>query len=201
MRQDQTPAMTQPGPWGATSGGYCLGLAATWIFYGYEGKTFPVDGNKVCDHPPWNATMSQTIAGDITAVNWADYWTAASKQFKMTLSSGLGATQATMLTGNFIQSIGTKAYGFYGVMVTVTVTVTVTFTGTGTGTGGTHALSLRHGRDNRMHFFDANYCHFAVKDHTKLKGLLDWYWKAVGCDNNFLEKTVAIVGVYPPLGK
>ena len=187
MRQSQTPAMTQPGPWGATQGGYCLGLAATWISYGYEGKTFPLDANKVCDNPPWRSTMAQNLAGDITATNWADYWVEAAKMFNMRLSAGLRATRNHMLTGDCIHSIVTKADGFYGVTVT--------------GTGGAHAVALRHGRDNRMHFFDANFGHFAVKDHTKLKAFLDWYWKASGYDNNFLEKTVAIVGVRPPIRK
>ena len=79
----------------------------------------------------------------------------------------------------------TKAYGCYGVTVT--------------GTGGSHAVALRHGRDNRMHFFDANYGHFVVSDHTKLKAFMDWYWAASGYANNFLESTVAVVGVRPPI--
>ena len=195
MDQSQTPAMTQPGPWGTTSAGYCLGLAATWISYGYEGKSFPVDGNKVCDNPPWRSTLAQTLAVDskATATKWEDYWATAAKAFNMRVSDGLRAKRETMLTGNFIHSIVTKAYGFYG--------VTVTGTGGEDGKTITHAVALRHGRDNRMHFFDANFGHFAVKDHTKLKAFMDWFWKESGYDTNYLEKTVGIVGIRPPIGK
>jgi hypothetical protein len=187
MRQIQTPPMTQPGPWGTTQQGYCLGLAAIWISMGYEGKSFPVDGNKVCDNPPWRSTLAQTLAVATAAAKWEDYWTTAANAFNMRLSDGLRAKRETMLTGNFIHSIVTKAYGYYGVTVT--------------GTGGTHAVALRHGRDNRMHFFDANFGHFAVKDHTKLKAFMDWFWIASGYSNNFLEKSVGIVGIRPPIGK
>jgi len=186
MRQSQTPAMTQTGPWGTSTDGYCIGLAATWISFCYAGKTFPVDGTQVCDNPPWNATLSQTLSDTTNAAKWLDYWTSAISPFQMRLSDGLRAQRATMLTGNFIHSIVTKAYGCYGVTVS--------------GTGGVHAVALRHGRDNRMHFFDANFGHFAVRDHTKLKAFLDWFWVASGYANNFLEKSVAIVGIRPPIG-
>ena len=185
MRQDQTPAMTQPGPWGTSTDGYCIGLAAAWISFCYAGKTFPVDGNKVCDNPPWQSTWAQTLSDTTNAAKWLDYWNSAISPFQMRLSDGLRGRRETMLTGAFIHSIVTKAYGCYGVTVT--------------GTGGSHAVALRHGRDNRMHFFDANYGHFVVSDHTKLKSFMDWYWAASGYANNFLESTVAVVGVRPPI--
>jgi len=125
------------------------------------------------------------VASDITAVKWLDFWTAATEPFQMRLSDGLRAKRETMLTGNFVDSIVTKAYGCYGLTVS--------------GTGGAHALAMRHSKDNRIHFFDANFGHFAVRDHTKLKAFLDWFWWASGYSNNFLEKSVAIVGVRPPL--
>lgn len=185
MRQNQTPAMTQPGPWGTSTDGYCIGLAAAWISYCYAGKTFPVDANKVCDYPPWQSTWGQTLSDRTKTVNWLDYWTSAISPFQMRLSDGLRARRETMLTGSFVHSIVTKAYGCYGVTVT--------------GSGGSHAVALRHGRDNRMHFFDANYGHFVVSDHTKLKAFMNWYWKASAYDASFLESTCAIVGVRPPI--
>lgn len=185
MRQSQTPAMTQPGPWGTSTDGYCIGLAAAWISFCYAGKTFPVDGSKVCDNPPWQSTWAQTLSDGTAATKWLDYWKSAISPFKMRLSDGLRARRDTMLTGAFIHSIVTQAYGCYGVTVT--------------GTGGSHAVALRHGRDNRMHFFDANFGHFAVSDHTKLKSFLDGYWRDSGYANNFLESTVATIGVRPPI--
>ena len=59
---------------------------------------------------------------------------------------------------------------------------------------------MRHGRDNRMHFFDANYGHFVVPDHTKLAPFLDWYWTASGYGPTYLGQTAAIVGVTPAQG-
>lgn len=184
MRQIQTPAMTQPGPWGTTSAGYCLGLACAWMSYGYAGKSFPVSG-QVCDNPPWQSSWAQTAAGDKPAAEWVDFWKSAIEPFQMRLSEGLRFKREIMLTGNFIHSVVTLAYGCYGVTVT--------------GTGGSHAIALRHARDNKIHFFDANFGHFVVSDHTRLKAFLDAYWVASGYANNFLEKTVAIVGVRPPI--
>lgn len=184
MRQSQTPAMTQPGPWGTTQGGYCLGLSCAWISFCYAGKNFPMDSNKVCDNPPWQATWSHTL-DPVGPATWTDYWATSITPFKMRLSDGLRARRATMLTGDFVHSIVTQAYGCYGVTVT--------------GTGGSHAVALRHGRDNRMHFFDANFGHFVVADHTKLKAFLDKFWKDSGYANNFLESSVAIIGVRPPI--
>lgn len=185
MRQSQTPAMTQPGPWGTSTTGYCIGLAATWASYCYAGQSFPVDANKVCDNPPWKSTMSQTLSDATDAKKWLDYWTAAIEPFQLRLSDGLRAKRSTMLTGAFIRSIVAQAYGCYAVTVS--------------GTAGAHAVALRHGRDNRMHFFDANSGHFVVSDHTRIAAFLDWYWKTSRYDTNFLESTVAIVGLRPPI--
>lgn len=187
MNQAETPAMTQPGPWGTSTDGYCIGLAATWISMQYAGTAFPVDANKVCDNPPWKSTMAQTLSDCSNAAKWLDYWTAAISPFQMVLSDGLRAKRDTVLTGAFVHAVATKAYGCYGITVS--------------GTAGAHAIAVRHGRDNRMHVFDANYGQFVVHDHTLLKPFLDWYWKTSGYGNNFLEKTAAIVGVRPPIAK
>ncbi len=186
MDQSQTPVMTQPGPWGTSTTGYCIGLAATWISYCYTGKSFPVDGSSVCDDPPWKSTWAQNLSDDTAAAKWLDYWTSAISPFNMGLSDGLKAFRSTMLTGAFIRSVAAQAYGCYGITVT--------------GTGGSHGIALRHARDNRMHFFDANFGHFAVRDHTQLAPFLDWYWTASGYGPNFLGSTVGIVGVTPAIG-
>ena len=166
MRQSQTPAMTEYGPWGTSTDGYCIGLAATWISFCYEGKAFPVDGSKICHNPPWTATLAQTLSDKTSATDWLDYWKAATSPFQMRLSDGLRAKRNTPFTGVFVHSIVTKAYGCYGITIT--------------GKAGAHALAMRHARDNRMHFFDSNFGHFSVANHTRLKDLLDWFWKASG---------------------
>lgn len=185
MRQEQTAPITEPGPWGLTQNGYCLGLASTWISLAYQGKNFPIDGNKVCDNPPWRATIGQNLAINATGTTWQGYWKVAAEVWQMTLSKGLVAKWNTMLTGALVHSIASKAYGCYGITVD--------------GSGGTHAIAVRHARDNKMHFFDANYGHFVVSDHNRLKSFLDWYWKATAYDTAFLESSVAIVGIRPPI--
>jgi hypothetical protein len=185
MDQSQTPVMTQPGPWGTATTGYCIGLAAAWISGCYTNTSFPVDGNKVCDYPPWKSTWGQNLSDDSNA-DWIGQWTVVVQPFNMGLSSGLRAYRSSMLTGSFIHSIASKAYGCYGIYVR--------------GTGGAHGIAVRHGRDNRMHFFDANFGHFVVQDHTKLAPFLDWYWPKAGYSPDFLSRGVGIVGVTPALG-
>lgn len=64
--------------------------------------------------------------------------------------------------------------------------------------GGSHAIALRRGQDNRMHLFDANYGHFSVRDHTRLKAFLSWYLKKSNYENRY-DKYTAIVGIRPPI--
>jgi hypothetical protein len=184
MDQAQTPVMTQPGPWGTSTDGYCIGLAATWISLGYEGKSFPVDSSKVCDNPPWRATLSQTMSDAAVRTIWTDGWKAATDPFQMTLSDGLRGIRETSPSASFIYSIVTQAYGCYGITMRRT--------------GGAHAIALRHGQDNRMHLFDANYGHFAVQDHTLLTGFLRWYFTTSGYATRY-DKSCGVVGVRPPI--
>jgi hypothetical protein len=184
MDQAQTPAMTQPGPWGSSTDGYCIGLAATWISYCYASKTFPVDSAKVCDNPPWRSTLAQTMSDAAIRTIWTDGWKAATEPFQMTLSSGLRAHRNSKPTAAFIHSIVTLAYGCYGVRLK--------------GSIGAHAIALRHGQDNRMHLFDANYGHFAVRDHSLLKGFLNWYLRATEYDVDF-DSECGVIGVRPPI--
>ncbi len=184
MNQAQTPVMTQPGPWGTSFDGFCIGLAAQWISYCYAKKTFPVDGSKVCENPPWESTLSQTLSDTSEVTVWPARWKAATSTFQMTLSDGLIATRSTAPTAAFMHSIVIKAYGCYGVTLVRD--------------GGAHAIALRHAPDNRMHLFDANNGHFSVKDHTVLKPFLTWYLKTSGYDTRY-DKGTRIVGVRPPI--
>ena len=184
MTQGQTPVMTQPGPWGTSFDGYCIGLAAQWISYCYAKKTFPIDSDKVCDNPPWQSTLSQTLSDKSGATEWKQFWTAAIGPFQMTLSDGLRATRNAAPSADFLYSIVTQAYGCYGVSLERA--------------GGAHAIALRHAPDNRMHLFDANQGHFSVRDHTHLKSFLNWYLKKTGYDTRY-EKATHVVGVRPPI--
>lgn len=184
MDQAQTPVCTQPGPWGNSSNGYCRGLAVLWASYCYKGKSFPANSDKVCDNPPWQAAMSQTVGTDsMTADRWSG-WQASVKVLHMSLSDGLRAWRNTRPTPDFLHSMVTKAYGCYGVRLEAA--------------DGVHAIAMRHGRDNRMHLFDANYGHFAVKDHTVLKDFLRWYLDASNYAREFTA--TGVVGIVPAQG-
>jgi hypothetical protein len=184
MDQAQTPAMTQPGPWGTSFDGYCLGLAVQWVSYAYANKCFPTDASKVCDYPPWQATMSQTLSDTSADTVWPGRWKVTAAECQMTLSDGLRAMRNTKPTADFLYSIVTKAYGCYGVSLVSSTSA--------------HAIALRHGKDNRMHLFDANYGHFSVRDHTVLKAFLSWSLKKSGYDTRY-DKATRIVGIRPPI--
>ena len=184
MRQDQTPAMTQPGPWGTSTSGYCLCLVAAWISHAYAGKNFPMDASKVCDNQPWQATWGQTLSETTNAKNWVDQWVSGISPFQMSVSDGLRERRNTNPTASLLHSMAITAYGCYAVTLVRT--------------GGAHALGLRHGRDNRMHLFDPNYGHFAVHDHTLLKAFITWYLGVTGYGARY-DAATCVIGIRPPI--
>ncbi len=186
MDQAQTPVLTQPGPWGSAYDGYCIGLAATWIAWQYDGKAFPVDGSKVCDYPPWQASKAQNFSDAIKRVQWSDGWKAAVGEFQMTPSDGLRAKRDKAATGAFVRSIVSLAYGCYGISIR--------------GSGGAHAIAVRHGRDGRFHLFDSNYGQLAVQGPDAFKTMFDWYWSQTSYPGS-METFCGVVGIKPPINK
>ena len=184
MRQSQTPAMTQPGPWGTSTDGYCIGLAATWISRCYAGKTFPVDGDKVCDNPPWNRRMSQTLS-DATAARAGR--TSGRRRPSRSSAPVRRAARAARNQPDCRLHLLHRDEGLWLLRRHAAAE------------RGAHAIALRHGRDNRMHLFDANNGHFAVRDHTLLKSFLTWFLSTTGYDTRYDQGT-CIVGVTPPIG-
>lgn len=185
MSQKQTPVMTEPGSWGTSFDGYCIGLAAIWIAWSYAGKQFPVDRDMVCANPPWQASMSQTLSDTSKPKDWTGFWKAATAPMHLGLSSGLVALSNTNPTPDFIYDVVTKAYGCYGVSFFRQ--------------GGSHAIALRHARDNRMHLFDRNFGHFVILNHTHLKPFLEWYVGATGYGPLY-AKGCGVIGITPPQG-
>jgi hypothetical protein len=49
-----------------------------------------------------------------------------------------------------------------------------------------------------MHFFDPNYGHFKVKDHTELKPFLRWFFANTSYTGDYSKHCV--VGIRPPIG-
>lgn len=182
--QAQTAVLTQPGPWGSAFDGYCIGLAASWISLAYQGREFPYDAGKVCDNPPVDATQAQNLSDASSKPGWADWWGDAVEPYRCRLSDGLRAERGTKPTAAFLWSIVSCAYGCYGVYMK--------------GDGGAHAIALRHGRDNRIHIFDANYYHAAAKSGDAFKTLLQWHLDQSGYSARYNKKT-GIIGIKPPI--
>src|SRR6478736_9304078 len=84
INQSSTPPMTEDGPWGDVTHGYCLGLSANWISLAYKGSDFPTVGD-VCNNPPWQATMAQNLAR-VPASDWTDFWKIATQTFQCGIS-------------------------------------------------------------------------------------------------------------------
>ena len=184
MRQEQLPIGKIPIVSGLTRNGICLGLSISWIAAQYDGGNFS-HSSQVCEWPPIKAVLYHVLAGWSEHAEWTDRWETGGAIEQLTLSSGLRGWRFTRPSASFLYSIVTKAYGCYGVTMW--------------GPWGLHAVALRHGRDNRMHFFDPNYGHFAVKDHTRLKSFLTWFLEKSDYRKGYADGH-AIVGIKPPIG-
>ena len=64
MDQAQTPLAMNALTKDTFSGGYCLGLCASWCAHMYQGENFPLVGD-VCESPPLKAGLVQWISGKI----------------------------------------------------------------------------------------------------------------------------------------
>lgn len=187
MRQSQLPMKKLPIIKQLTEGGFCIGLSVTWIAMQYEGEAFSVEGGigGVCEWPPFRAVLYQNISKIEGEPDWTDFWDTAGRPEQLRLSDGLRAKRNTKPTADFIYSIVTKAYGCYGITME--------------GDAAAHAVAMRHGRDNRMHFFDPNFGQFVVADHTKLKAFLNWFFAQVPFYQEKLNTMTGVVGIKPPI--
>jgi len=180
--QTQTPARTQPGPWGHVWEGYCAGLAACWIAWAYQGKDFPYK-DQVCDNPPYQATMAQTVDEDAGFHGWVNEWKVLLSPFSCT-TSALQAERPHAPSAAFICQVLLRAYGCYGVSLRRP--------------GGGHTVSICNGRDGRLHLFDPNYFHVAVKDPCVFQDFVDWWLDQTGYRTRYTEMT-GVVGIRPPI--
>ncbi len=180
--QAQTPPMTQPGPWGATHEGYCAGLAANWISLAYQGKDFPF-ASQVCDNPPWQATMAQTIDENAGFTDWVNEWKVVTQPFACTVST-LRAERPHTPSAAFICQVVFNAYGCYGVTMRRP--------------GGGHTVVMRNGRDGRLHLFDPNYFHVAVKGPDAFQDFVSWWLQQTGYGTRYTERT-GVIGIKPPI--
>jgi hypothetical protein len=184
MDQAQLPIGKVPIISNLTEQGFCLGLSVSWIAKQYDGDDF-WHSSQVCEWPPIKAILYQELAGLGPSTAWTDFWKTGGVLEQLTLSPGLRSWRNTKPTSSHIYSVVTKSYGCYGITLE--------------GSGGAHAVAIRHNPDNRMQFFDPNYGHFAVKNHTVLKDFLRWFLKDTGYYGLF-ETGHGVVGIRPPIG-
>jgi hypothetical protein len=180
--QAQTPPLTQPGPWGNVRGGYCLGLAASWVALAYQGKDFPFSSH-VCDNPPWQATMAQTLYANATKQDRVDDMKNALAPFSCTVSP-LRARRPHTPSAAFLCQVAYNAYGCYGVILEGPISA--------------HAVVMRNGRDGRMHLFDPNYFHLAAKNLNLFQSTVDWWLSATGYRSRYTTVTT-VFGIRPPI--
>lgn len=185
INQGQTAVMTQPGPWGSSFDGYCMGLAANWVSLGLQGKNFPIASDLTCENPPWQSTQAQNLSDAVKRVDWADGWKAAMGPFGC-VPSGLKAHRDSQATADFLWSIMQQQRGCYGVTLR--------------GTAGAHAIALRHSRDGRCHLFDSNYFHASFADSAAFKTYFDGFMAASKYKDTVGGST-GIVHINPPMTK
>ena len=162
--------------------GYCIGLAANWIALAYQGQDFPAD-NMECDNPPWQATMAQTIDVDTPFTDWVDEWNHVLAPFSCA-PTGIKAKRDHLPSAAFICQVVFRAYGCYGITMRRP--------------GGGHAVAMRNGRDGRLHLFDGNYFHVAMKGPDKFQAFVSWWLQQTGYGQRYTVFT-GVVGIKPPV--
>jgi hypothetical protein len=180
--QAQTAPLTQPGPWGSAYDGDCIGLSANWVALAYQGKDFSFSA-QVCDDPPWQATMAQTLSDDSGASTFTGRWKAAVTPFACT-ADGLAAERKGAPSAAFLCQVVFRAYGCYGITLERP--------------SGAHAVVMRNGRDGRLHLFDPNYFHVAIRKPCDFQDFVGWWLAQTGYDKRY---TVAsyVIGIRPPI--
>jgi hypothetical protein len=182
INQKQTVPRTQPGPWGAIQKGYCLGLCCNWVALAYQGKDFAY-AQQVCEDAPWQATMAQNIDQDAPEGDWIDDWKIGTGVFNCAVS-GLKAERRGRPSAAFICQVVFRAYGCYGITLVREES--------------THVIAMRNGRDGRLHLFDGNYFHVALKDPCAFQSFVDWYLTETGYDQRYTVLT-GVTGIRPPI--
>jgi hypothetical protein len=57
---------------------------------------------------------------------------------------------------------------------------------------------MRNGRDGRLHLFDPNYFHVAVKDPDVFQDFVSWWLEKTEYDQRYTKLT-GVVGIRPPI--
>lgn len=190
MDQSQTPAMTQPGPWGAATTGYCAGLAMRWIALRYAGYDYRYDRNtKIAANPDWQATRDQNIYENVFFApggrTFPDDYKPAFGQYGLKLNMGRVTRATTRMTGVMLRRAGEAGIGCYFIVIT--------------GKGGGHGVAMQNMGNAGWRFFDANFGSFHLSDAPAFEAFIDWFMVRSGyMRNGFLSTDCRIVGIDPP---
>jgi hypothetical protein len=188
VNQSQTAPLTQPGPWGSATDGFCIGLAAEWASLMYQGRDLPFS-NQECDNPPWQSTMAQNLSDSSTGSGQIDFWKAALSPFACSMSGFNAVRRNHAPSAAFFCQVAFQAYGCYGITMV--------------GPSSAHAVAIRNGRDG-MHLFDANFFHLRINNPAIFQDAVDWWLNAppyAGVSSyaaTFMKESY-IFGIRPPI--
>lgn len=200
MNQSDTAPLSEPGPWGNITNGYCAGLTVRWIRLAYAGKDYVPHGASwdgvdmpYFDGTDWMATAYQNKMKDLSAqggttrASRADYTLSlAQMQLGTELREG---SESTPATGDRLSRVIAKSYGCY-------------YTSLG-GADSSHAIAFRHARPKsgsgpgEFHIFDPNTGHFMwIARAATWAGIIEWYLRTTGYKNDF--NTAYLIGRATP---
>jgi hypothetical protein len=202
MSQAGTAPMTEDGPWGDATKGYCAGLCVRWIRLCYQDQDFAAVGGynyggvpvKFFNGTEWQAVQYQNKLRQYFMAVQPDPMTEAQYALglgQMFLASELREQGAGPATGTKLCRILKQSYGCY----------LVSLRGERTG----HAIAMRHARPPNgkgpgvLHVFDPNCGHFAWQlPAAQWPTILDGFLSCNGYNKDY-KKTYVIGRASPPL--
>jgi hypothetical protein len=130
--------------------------------------------------------MAQNVDANTFDGNWLDEWKALAAVFQCNV--GLHVAQAHAPSAAFLCHHVFRAYGCYG--------ISLRRHAEGDLPAGGHMVAMRNGRDGRLHLFDPNYFHVAMKDPKLFQHFVGWWLEKTGYDKRYTVLT-GVAGIRP----
>jgi hypothetical protein len=193
MDQSNTPALTQPGPWGAVSGGYCAGLAMRWIALRYAAYDYPYNRKThLAEIPDWQATRDQNVLVDVYAGKFPDDYKTNFAQYGLKLNSGMVTMTKAAMSGAALRRAGAGKEGCYFIVIRGRAQRPQD-------PNPAHAVAMQNMGAAGWLFFDANFGEFRFQDAAAFEAFIGWFMRESGyLTNGFLAVSCDVVGVDPP---
>jgi catechol 2,3-dioxygenase-like lactoylglutathione lyase family enzyme len=144
----------------------------------------------VCENPPWQATRAQCVDAGSHWLGWTNEWKVLAADFQCTVGHHVAFEGAP--TADFICSFVFRSYGCYGLSFR-------------RGPepphhpkAGGHCVAMRNGRDGRLHLFDPNYFHVAIRDPDHFRHFVKWWLRDTGYHKRYRVLT-GVAGIRPPI--